>query len=76
MSDGLTPFDRKLFQSLALALAGVGLMALAEYLTHGPVRFALVLALWAGTSWLTLRYGLTRGDREALGGLSRKLRLV
>lgn len=76
VSDGLTPFDRKLFQNLALALAGVGLMALAEYLFHGPVRFILVLLIWAGTSWLTLRYGLTRPDREALGGLSRKLRLV
>jgi len=38
--------------------------------------FAAILALWAITSWLTLRYGLTRGDREALGGLSRRLRLV
>jgi hypothetical protein len=28
------------------------------------------------TSWLTLRHGLTREDREALGGLSRRLRLV
>lgn len=76
ISDRLSPFDRKLFQSLALALAGVALMAGAEWLLGGPARFATVLALWAITSWLTLRYGLTRGDREALGGLSRKLRLV
>jgi O-antigen/teichoic acid export membrane protein len=76
ISDGLSPFDRKLFQNLALARAGVALMALAEYLTHGPVRFILVFLLWAATSWLTLRYGLTRADREALGGLSRTLRLV
>ena len=41
-----------------------------------PVRFASNLALWAITSWLALRYGLTREDRLALGGLSRKLRLV
>jgi hypothetical protein len=51
-------------------------MAGAEWLLDGPARFAAVLVLWAVTSWLTLRYGLTRGDREALGGLSRKLRLV
>jgi O-antigen/teichoic acid export membrane protein len=76
VSDGLTPFDRKLLQSLALALVGIGLMALAEHLFHGPVRFGLVLLAWVGTSWLTLRYGLTRGDREALGGLSRALRLA
>jgi hypothetical protein len=50
-------------------------MALAERLFHGPARFACAL-LWAATSWLTLRYGLTRDDRLALGGLSRRLRLV
>ena len=76
ISDGLQPFDRKLFQGLGLALTGVALMAGAEYLLDGPVRFAVIFALWAVTSWLTLRYGLTREDREALGGLSRKLKLV
>ena len=76
LSDGLNPFDRKLLQALALALAGVALMALAERLLHGPARFAACAALWAITSWLTLRYGLTRDDRLALGGLSRRLRLV
>jgi O-antigen/teichoic acid export membrane protein len=76
VSDGLNPFDRKLFQGLALALAGCALMALAEYLLRGPARFAACAMLWAATSWLTLRYGLTRDDRLALGGLSRALRLV
>jgi O-antigen/teichoic acid export membrane protein len=76
VSDGLSPFDGKLFQNLALALVGLALMAGAELLLNGPARFAAVAALWAVTSWLTLRYGLTLGDREALGGLSRKLRLV
>ncbi|HST36243.1 MAG TPA: lipopolysaccharide biosynthesis protein [Allosphingosinicella sp.] len=76
ISDGLSPFDRKLAQALALALAGCALMALAEYLLRGPARFGACALLWAITSWLTLRYGLTRDDRLALGGLSRKLRLV
>jgi O-antigen/teichoic acid export membrane protein len=76
ISDGLSPFDRKLFQALALALAGCALMALAEYLLRGPARFAACALLWAATSWLALRYGLTRDDRLALGGLSRALRLV
>jgi O-antigen/teichoic acid export membrane protein len=76
ISDGLQPFDRKLFQGLGLALTGVALMAAAEYLLHGPVRFGIIFLLWAATSWLTLRYGLTREDREALGGLSRRLKLV
>jgi O-antigen/teichoic acid export membrane protein len=76
ISDGLNPFDRKLVQALLIALAGVALMALAEDVLHGPARFAACTLLWAITSWLTLRYGLTRDDRLALGGLSRRLRLV
>lgn len=76
LSDGLTPFDYKLFQGLGVALAGVGLMALAVQVTGGPARFGAVLALWAATSWLALRHGLTRDDRLALGGLSRRLKLV
>jgi len=76
LSDGLNPFDYKLAQALALALAGCALMGLAEYVLHGPARFAACATLWAVTSWLTLRYGLTRDDRLALGGLARRLRLV
>jgi len=76
VSDGLNPFDYKLGQALALALAGCALMALAEQVLHGPARFAACALLWAATSWLTLRYGLTRDDRLALGGLARRLKLV
>ncbi|MGZ8351170.1 MAG: lipopolysaccharide biosynthesis protein [Allosphingosinicella sp.] len=76
VSDGLQPFGRKLFQALAIVLAGVAAMALVEYLTGGPLRFGLNMTIWAITSWLALRYGLTRDDRLALGGVARKLRLV
>jgi O-antigen/teichoic acid export membrane protein len=76
LSDGLSPFDRKFLQGFALALVGVGLMAGVEWLSSGPVRFASLLILWLGTSWATMRYGLTREDREALGPVSRRLRLV
>ena len=76
IADGLSPFDRKLFQGLGIALVGLALMAGGEWLLDGPARFALEFLLWAITCWLTLRYGLTREDREALGGLSRRLRLV
>ena len=76
VSDGLNPFDYKLVQGLALALSGCALMALAEHLLKGPARFGACAALWAATSWLTLRYGLTRDDRLALGGLARRLKLV
>jgi O-antigen/teichoic acid export membrane protein len=76
ISDGLWPFDRKLLQGLGIALAGFAGMALADSLTRGAIGFAAILLLWAATSWLALRYGLTRDDRLALGGLSRRLRLV
>lgn len=76
IGEGLSPFDRKLAQGLAIALAGFAAMALADWLTRGPAGFALLLALWAASSWTALRYGLTRDDRLALGGLSRRLRLV
>jgi O-antigen/teichoic acid export membrane protein len=76
VADRLSPFDYKLFQGLGVALAGVALMALAAHMAGGPLRFVLVLALWATTSWLALRHGLTRDDRLALGGVARKLRLV
>ena len=48
-----------------------GAMALVEYHAGGPLRFASNMLLWVITSWFTLRYGLTREDRLALGGLSR-----
>lgn len=76
IAEGMSPFDRKLFRGLFVALAGVALMGCAAWLTRGPVRFASVLTLWAAASWCALRFGLVRGDREALGGLSRTLRLV
>lgn len=76
VSDGLSPFDRRLMTGLAVALPGVALMGLAEYLADGPTRFAAVFALWAATTWTALRHGLGRADRLALGGLARRLRLV
>jgi O-antigen/teichoic acid export membrane protein len=76
ISDGLSPFGYKLYQGLAIALAGVGAMAAISAVAGGPLRFAGNMTVWAVTSWLTLRYGLTREDRLSLGGLSRRLRLV
>ncbi|MDQ8755457.1 oligosaccharide flippase family protein [Sphingosinicella sp. LHD-64] len=76
ISDGLTPFGGRLLQGFGIAIAGVAIMGAAEYFANGPVRFVWVLATWAATSWLALRHGLTRDERLALGGLSRRLRLV
>lgn len=76
ISDHLSPFDRRLARGFGIAVAGVAMMGIAEYLTGGPARFAAVLLAWVATSWLALRHGLTREDREALGGLARRLRLI
>ena len=76
VAERLSPFDRRLLRALAIALAGVALMGLAEHLTGGPARFASVLMIWAASSWFALRFGLVREDRAALGGLARRLRLV
>jgi O-antigen/teichoic acid export membrane protein len=76
ITERLHPFDRKLARGLCIALIGVGLMALAEQFLNGPARFAAVAALWALTSWTAMRFGLLRSDREALGPLATRLRLV
>jgi O-antigen/teichoic acid export membrane protein len=76
LTEALSPFDRKLFLGLGVALAGVGLMALAEHFTRGPARFFAVTSLWALASWCAVRLGLVRGDREALGAVARRLRLI
>jgi O-antigen/teichoic acid export membrane protein len=76
VADDISPFDRKLFLGLAVALAGFALMGAAAQVTGGPVRFVTETLLWAAASWAALRFGLVRSDREALGALGRKLRLV
>lgn len=76
ISDGLSPLDYKLAQALGLTLGGVALMWAWSSAFGGPVRFAGNVAIWTATSWLALRYGLNRSDRESLGGLARRLRLA
>lgn len=76
ITERLSPFDARLLACIAIALAGLGGMAAAAALLGGPARFAALLLLWAGTSWLGLRFGLVAEDRAALGGLARRLRLT
>ena len=76
ISDGLTPFDYKLAQGFAVVIGGVLLMWAWSSAFGGPLRFAGNMTIWAAASWLALRYGLNRSDRESLGGLARRLRLA
>lgn len=76
MSDKVSPFDSWLLRGLGIALVGLGAMALVRYNLSNWPRFLSLLALWAVTSWLALRYGLPREDRLGLGKFARHLRLV
>ncbi|WEK48321.1 MAG: oligosaccharide flippase family protein [Candidatus Andeanibacterium colombiense] len=76
ISDRISPFDPRLMAGLVVALAGLGTMWGAAYVFHGPARFVSLLLLWTLVSWLALRHGLSREDREGLGGFARRLRLV
>ncbi|MBO9602120.1 MAG: oligosaccharide flippase family protein [Novosphingobium sp.] len=76
ISDGVSPLDPRLLSGLALALIGLAAMWGIAEVFHGPARFFSLLVLWALASWLALRHGLSREDREGLGGFGRTLRLV
>mgnify|MGYP000734202025 CR=1 FL=1 len=75
-SDRLSPFDSWLARTLLIAAAGLALMAAAEWAFAGPLRFIAVVLVWLAATWLALRFALPREDRAALGGLSRRLRLI
>jgi O-antigen/teichoic acid export membrane protein len=76
VSDRIWPFDRWMLSGLVIALVGIAAMAPARiYLDDWP-RFLTLVALWAATTWLALRYGLPRDDRAGLGKFARKLRLT
>ncbi|MBO9712272.1 polysaccharide biosynthesis protein [Sphingomonas sp.] len=76
ISDGASPFDSRLVVGLGIALIGVAAMGLAVQALGGPLRFVVLVAIWWGTSWLAMRNGLTRADREGLGGFARRLKLI
>lgn len=73
---GLSPFDRYLARGLAVGLAGVALMLVGQRLLPGLPALALIVPVWALSSWLALRCGLTHDDRLAFGAIARRLRLV
>ena len=79
VSDGLNPFDAKLFIGLSVAVAGIAAMAaigiwIAPY---GPAyRAVMLLLLFPFILWGTLRLGLTRSERGAFGRAGRWARLT
>lgn len=78
-SDRLATFDRRTTIAVAVALAGVAAMAaagLALAPLGGPARAILLLPVFAGVTWISLRLGLSHADRLALQPLSGRLRLL
>lgn len=82
ITDGLSPFDAKLAIGLAVALAGLaGMAAIGATIDASAApggaraRALMLLLLFPLVTWLSLRFGLARSDRAALGGLGRWMRL-
>lgn len=72
----IMPFDAHLVRGFAVSAIGIAAMAGVVAVLGGPPRFVALHLVWAPTTWAALRVGLTRRDRQALGALSRRLRLV
>jgi O-antigen/teichoic acid export membrane protein len=77
--EGLSPADHQLarvtLRSAAIALAGMVLALFARLL---PDAAAIVLTLLIGlaATWCALRFALPYSDRESLGKVARRLRLI
>ena len=70
VSEGLVAFDAPALRALAVAGAAAGLLWTAGALAESqaaPMRAALLFAIFWPLLWATLRFGLLRADREALG---------
>ncbi len=79
LSDSLSAFDGKGWIGLGVALAGIAVMTLAGLGLESlgmRARAALLLPVFLGVTWATLRLGLSREDRQALGPVARRARLV
>ena len=72
----ISAVDFRVAGGIAVGLVGGGLMGIAAKVPQDTHRVVLLLALWAATSWCALRFGLGHEDREALGPVARRMRLV
>jgi O-antigen/teichoic acid export membrane protein len=77
IADGLVAFDRQAVAALVVALLVSALLWLAgSVLAPAPVRaIGLSLLFWPA-QWAALRFGLPLSDRQSLGKVARKLRLL
>lgn len=79
IADGIAAFDAEATRALAVALlVSAAMWAIGEALRPfgAPARAAGLLLLFWPALWATLRTGLPLLDRQALGKLGRRMRLV
>lgn len=79
LSDGLHPFDLPFLRGLMAGISGVALLAIFGLLLEpigAPTRAIALFLLILPLCWMTLRLGLDRDDREALGAFARRTRLI
>ncbi|MCA1749928.1 MAG: polysaccharide biosynthesis C-terminal domain-containing protein, partial [Sphingomonadales bacterium] len=77
-SDRLHPFDAPFLRGLAIGLAGAAMLAgIGELFAPlgAPPRAVAILAALPALAWLSLRFGLAREDRAALGRAARIAKL-
>ena len=79
MSDGLHPFDGPFLRGLAVGALGLVVLGSLGYALEplaAPVRAVILVLFFLPLCWVTLRVGLDREDRTALGGIARRTRLI
>ena len=79
LSDGLMPFDFPFVRGLAVGSLGIAALALAGLFLESlgaPVRALALFLLMAPLCWVTLKLGLDRDDRQALGKFGQRLGLA
>lgn len=79
IADGLSTFSGRLWLGLAISAATGAIMWLVDR-SVAPwgdrAEAAAVLLLLLPAAWIGARFGLTRTDREALGPIAQRLRLL
>lgn len=78
-AERLHPFDGLFLRGLAAGLAGFAALAAIGWAVEplgAPIRAAILLVTFLPLCWVTLRLGLDREDRKALGKPARTVKLV
>ena len=79
ISDRLVPFDMPFIRGLAAGGLGLVVLAFAGFMLGpfgGPTRAVMLTILMVPLCWITLKLGLDRDDRAALGAFGQRFGLA